>query len=1470
MGAVTEFSERIPSLQRILALDKTLPQFDDQLNEVCSILKINSLLLEPKEHLNRQKYGQSCVLPHTGLILRWLLDKLHSSLPVGRDARKNPRSWTILGCLLSSKAITEVSSLQKLTSFLEIFQRALQESFTDCHIQNAEVPIQSFSGGKKRKRGGIVVKDRSPELQLRDVSETCLSLFNAMRSTLTTVISISIAGMTGATGACVHMQKVLTASSSRAADLLRLWCLALESLPTAREDWILVHDLQRHGPVSSPLSPMIDVWTLSERSNPKDDAILAFARTSLVPVLNLLQNLSPGELRSTTVVARRELESLVASQIILPARDIQLCQGLEACSTRLDSWFEPLTQLQSDLTGSHTQSSHRDIMQESALQLVPLLWSVALRTTLRVDQRKKTIEESWLLTLFRSLAKCAGFPLDPDSPVQSGNTNVQCLITLFDMAMEHQFQIDSDVLRIIIEKYSGLAQVYEAVNWNLVIAVIRMDASIFLVQGANVVKNSESTRTIGDALFNSLSIATKDPDPEEFSLEQSLKRDVLVPIVNVHASTKNLERLIQRWHAEIVRSLTDANDTKELSKSLWESSVLRESLLTLLEQSLSSKQLTRLLSIYMDSLGKEAENYHTTSSSAKRTEIVLAINADVVILDAITEGLIGDQIIDELLPVILQIYDLCVAVFEEHKMRDMRHMDKSWRLLSKMETMVRRQKPQSPSTAVQEPVMELSRAAVTMMKLNVAPNDRRALDTRNEALEYTLNVLTAVDPGSETHNYLLSSIETVFATLIPTRQWTITDSSLSPSRLPSDEVVCRSISALLSHPSVLEMFSRDVRGRIFKETMIRAYEERIENPGESSDGCISNLAARYRLLLESFRDLGLSTGYRNTLAGICTVSKSAIDAACKIFQEKIDRNTMTAANRIASIQCDLFLPVDPSAIPRETREHLLDAMTSWMCNKASLAHTTISKALALLVHLMVVPNATSKVCLDAEYLFQLSHTISLDINASEQVSMYRMFIHMCIYHVANTIEQQRSKRMIESLRELTYRGLSQSEHKKLSPGCLILYSSVASLWSVHGSGPNREEAELLIGLLLSATRAATSKSESGLPLHICTIQDILAALTSTREISDTSQGKIQGIYAKLDKSRRKVCLSSRAFQQCAELVGPNSASTESAIYDCCALLTSGAASAQTQMEALDVVQKTLSQSDVNFKATLATSLSTVTVGQSTLTTGQLRILAILLSTLEKSSTTSQTYTAFIQSIATLCTLLPQSIKTGTFALTVSCLLVPLRSKVFLMSQSAIDALLSALLTASHPSHSSLKSNTAGPFYTGLCTLTHATILLHRTRLGGRYHILTAILQNLITALHTPLSPTSSHVQHTNDLTSKHASVYTRILTTLCSPTQSSVVRQRRSRDALVDETKVAKTYAGEYVGDVISAFCAAQLDGTLERGMREALESGLWAAMDVIGEEGLKTLSSSLNTNTRAVLRGLVANWKKFGRSENR
>jgi hypothetical protein len=217
------------------------------------------------------------------------------------------------------------------------------------------------------------------------------------------------------------------------------------------------------------------------------------------------------------------------------------------------------------------------------------------------------------------------------------------------------------------------------------------------------------------------------------------------------------------------------------------------------------------------------------------------------------------------------------------------------------------------------------------------------------------------------------------------------------------------------------------------------------------------------------------------------------------------------------------------------------------------------------------------------------------------------------------------------------------------------------------------------------------------------------------------------------------------------------------------------------------------------------------------------------------------------------------------------------------NQYLVDDLLSILTLLTSPNSPTFKhmpQNGPSAIYQRLCLLTGVLLTQFRKRLGGRYHLLLPVLQGLLRCLFNPIPVLTSskqpqirhHQPHwltdqvTEPLSAKSAMQYTRLLTSLCDPTASSVKHSRRTPTGLTDDTKKARSIAGQYMQYLVMEYARCQLQGQLPPEVKAALMPGLYAVLDVMTRDLMREMNSAMDSSSRAIFKGLYEDYQRFGR----
>ncbi|KAK5989976.1 Nucleolar pre-ribosomal-associated 2-like protein [Cladobotryum mycophilum] len=199
----------------------------------------------------------------------------------------------------------------------------------------------------------------------------------------------------------------------------------------------------------------------------------------------------------------------------------------------------------------------------------------------------------------------------------------------------------------------------------------------------------------------------------------------------------------------------------------------------------------------------------------------------------------------------------------------------------------------------------------------------------------------------------------------------------------------------------------------------------------------------------------------------------------------------------------------------------------------------------------------------------------------------------------------------------------------------------------------------------------------------------------------------------------------------------------------------------------------------------------------------------------------------------------------------------LEKKPQAMSQWNIEITLS---TISDLALSKARDASTVPF-TWLCKLAGTIIKKHRLRLEGHYHLLLTTMQALLCSLVNQ----APHPAADGVTQESMAHLYGRLLTLICEPSAGAVSRSQH-QSALDSATDAAKRSAGRHMYLVLMQYVKLQLEASVAREVREALEPAMNTIFDITPPEVRKILNDAMDGSGRAILREMFKRYVKFGK----
>lgn len=221
--------------------------------------------------------------------------------------------------------------------------------------------------------------------------------------------------------------------------------------------------------------------------------------------------------------------------------------------------------------------------------------------------------------------------------------------------------------------------------------------------------------------------------------------------------------------------------------------------------------------------------------------------------------------------------------------------------------------------------------------------------------------------------------------------------------------------------------------------------------------------------------------------------------------------------------------------------------------------------------------------------------------------------------------------------------------------------------------------------------------------------------------------------------------------------------------------------------------------------------------------------------------------------------LVRSQSSSEFALIAQTIYTLLDKKAGVMKQWNTEVTLSTVSTISAGGSQIAKDiQTSAKTYDWLCRITEVIIKRHRLRLEGHFHLLTTALQSLLRLLLV-------HAASSSPTPEKQAKLFSRLLTLVCEPSVASVTRgqQPGTLDSAVD---AAKRSAGQHMYLVLMSYIKLQLEHPISRAVREALEPGVYAILDITNEPGRRILNEAVDGSGRAIFKEMYRRYVKFGK----
>ncbi|RMZ71092.1 hypothetical protein GMOD_00005594 [Pyrenophora seminiperda CCB06] len=1458
---------------RLQAINQDFSDLDEQIRQAAHIIGLPENWSAIQEQDAKTDVIRRLVRARAEWVLRWVLDKLKDDAEIGRTARGNATAWQLLDWMIHVLPVSRSAPHLRDANFPSILEKTLVENFEDSrllsttiseHVRMEDDSESSVAGregakpSKKRKRG-TAEKQQSTSATLGPADRN--HLFRVVRSVVESVVNMAAGNNDDDTTQAELMKMVLRTESAQAARILRFWLTAVHQIAAAISP-STIPDTGMEDQIDLRLA--LEMWDLRIVDSKDETGASAeeFNTECLVSALTLLEQLkslrdgaSPQFSMRATHHALVALDRLLARHLLAPSR-AAFFAGADSTgaapnlrdSTVLQSNLEPL---RAQLLSAAQVEDAGDALPTGLASLfnaVPHLLDLAIRVSPSRTPKSRSMEKPWLQATFSALAECAGCSLTTPPEFITRQTAVAALSGALRVLQAHQVSLTPDVVKSIFWFHCGVKYPERAekqVHWSLIAALIELDASVFVTeQKTNTKLLQEQHIDLLEFIFEKISTAelegprfsdAEDGSSTSTSRAMILER-IIKPLMSAFVRNRNLLGFIRRWDDQLVKSYRHGK-RKTLSGRqdiIWEDRGLHSALAEVFEPSLTQGQIITLIQEHgkrLADLGGAIEIASKENVKVKKLAAYKNAASSAILLPAFLQSIQSDTMVKALQSDLHSLFITYATWVQEDNYSLYTQLQLSWFTLCQLLAKLWPIEMHDSLNSQQELIHPLLKQVTKDFSLSRKDNKRRIdTSTRAAAILFWLSTCDQLQtlPGSE--DIVRDGLGAVMATL-------------TSNQLESEEQV-----------KLVEFFC----------TYTVNLLEQLD-----ADACRDSLCA----ILSKFASFEEAT---NDL--ICrALSQSIIDHGNSLIQQAYCAALLKSLGQegkgsIHPGVLEAILHIRPSALSREQRQSILDR-TADLLNSG---RTTSMGLLSVLAHVQQVPNATAKVTTDAGIIFSIADQLhQQDLENDTALQLLRELVQRTLGHI---IPNQ-----------------SQAQNKEF----FIEFSG--KLLSITKATDQISLARLSI---LRATSLAQKQSSL---LHIERYVDLLKQSLGSQDIA-LLQGSLDAFNELSISAVKEVKLFSRLQDWLRTWVTDaidldeyqnSTVRIPVEVVEYVARVHTLVAKYQLYQDTKWLIRLSLTVlrgSPVQVQDSVYKSLrevlgplpfyeklglvSTLTVEQQPPNlAASYRILSDLIKSMDdKLEDNAELKHEQLALLPRICVLLAESPDFESFNTLLDCLDTILNDKPLLASQYGVECVLSVIAKLTSRSSPALPSQYASEIFSRLCHTSRLILLVHRGRLGGRFHLLLPLLQGLLFCLFIPNAsrsgalPTWLRTTKTTQpvrLTLTNATQLSRLFSTLCNPPQSSITKahqhhqSRKSKD-LNDPIKAAREKASNFLYPLLASFCRYQLNGRLDQGVREKLMTGIFEIVGTasLHRESLDAMFAGLGRNERDVWKGLWEQWE--------
>ncbi|KZF23635.1 hypothetical protein L228DRAFT_267615 [Xylona heveae TC161] len=1521
-----DWQESVSSYQALVNLERSTASVQDQLAAASSIIKLEN----ENENFNGSNEDaherEIRFWAREEWILRWILSKLSTNKGAGDIWRTEPRSWLLLRRVARRLPVRSAARLLISHNFCHRIEEALLAASTQSQASDGAETVHKLSKKRKRPSRGAEVASGAPSPSRHDERILLLSVASAV----TCVIGLADAFEGPDEEDNLnreYMKSVLRVDVPTGARILgSAFTVANELLKreSGGED------------IPQSLQSMVEIWhhryvdVGDKAGRVSNDAFANFALTPAIALLNTCHRLLQNSPETRQII--EVLEGLIAIHIFLPARANFLDSvGTNASNVETKAnknAGDKLLQLPDLLSPVQSQTndtahSEGNPQTECALTgVIPTLFELSLRSLPAYGPRWRVSEAAWLQNVFNTLLATIGLPLGSTSKPALNDKHLATIKHMLQIALEYNVSIDTQTLREITLSFTGLVsdEGQKDVHWAIISQILKLDVNVFLAPEPVAAKEPEEPGANGslvDILFSRITERGQDSEMGASANSKTIRTSIVLPLMEEFARGRDLNGYLERWRAQLFhfyRNSTNFGGEKRKKSrkivSVWEHDDLTRQLKQLLEGSLTATQILRELQTFRSRVNIDLADLNNPDTIAD-------VMSSVVVMEAVLSSVTQEETVDTLSASVITSYEtfLQLLALDAHELTEMR-----WRLyrsITKIQLQWSLAFSASSPAVVEDASGHNSRllkgaikSAAKLIK-KFASKDSisfKYLFKNLEALEAFrfLSTLPYILPSQNHHKPLAIEAFNSAAAQVTDFIERISghaeneDNTLSCWLGETEKLTHASAVALgftlplVESPAFLLKLISEVRIKLLSILYKLARKEGMWSQEKSWNTNGLSFLRVWEALLNDDSLLN-DPSMKAELSSIISSTSN------KSIQGKGGNDRQENATFLA--ECYLKTPL--SVLHRHQREEALNVIyENYLEARPMGVNKQRSLYMSSMVKLMRLPNPSSKIATIPDAPWKLAESIGGEVLAEDATLclLIEELQKLNLEHLISTRDQPRSRQYLTATLERVNRQINQNQNLSNKVGIVTLITTTLSVFNAYRSElQSTTNTELLPviqtwlqSLMLNLSTLVKTFAHSGIPdtliVSRCIIQGIVALIDASEDAGIRTNVAILGKEAlALAEARSQAGLTGNFSTEADYLallirlyeVIVRANGDDIAIHQ-------SLGSHLLSKDLMEVEQDSILNSfrlssrnlSVEKKLSLLDNLRRGALdGHSS---SQLLLLKTLIDDIDDyNQGTGRLGNELLVTFFNISKDLNSTISYEHFSSSMDCLEIMARKRGFPMSQWNIDSLIGSLNAITSSTGPRLPAERAGPIFLKICHLLNTFMSLHRTKLGGRFHLLVTLMQNLLQCLLIPGGKPGSSMPSAGlppwcvggqsvasaSMGTACAEGYARLLSTLCEPTVSQVTGSRtRAKHELNDEVRKAKATVAKYLPYLLMKYIECQLRTRVSAEQKAALSPGFHTAFGLLSPESLRALNAAMDSSSRAIFKSLYEDYRRFGR----